>query len=391
MDKRRKASRDHLYVRENGILAFRYKDKNGNWKEKYTGTRSRVSAREFRQNFLTSLAQGVLPNEFAKWHLSEAIDYYLEQRRGIIGPRTWKVHQFRLRRLLSTIGNKRLDQIESLDVERYQSCRRQSGMAATTVNKELELLRFLLRRAKLWRFLEEDYKSLSVSRRSSRDALTVSQLVSLIQTSLERPDWEAACCAAVIAANTTCRSWEIKSLRIADVDLSVENPRLLIRRENTKSDAGAREIELNALALWAVRRLLNRAVLLGGTKPEHFLLPANLSRHTQECDPLKGGRGYDPTKHQQSWRTAWRRLTVKAGIKADFHSLRHTAITIARLQGVDISIVKALAGHMDAKMTDYYTHIGSTAKRDAVQKLERAYGPLKKLLGLQETESSSVQ
>jgi len=168
------------------------------------------------------------------------------------------------------------------------------------------------------------------------------------------------------------------------------NPKLVIRRTNTKSDAGAREIELNLLADWAIRRLLHRAAKLGATEPEHFLFPADLSRHTKNDDPLMGGRGFDPTLHQQSWRTAWRSLTNKAGLPwVDFHCLRHTAITIARLQGVDVAIVKGLAGHMNAKMTDYYTHIGTSVKREAVEKLAEAYRPLQELLGVDNQHSPS--
>ena len=58
-------------------------------------------------------------------------------------------------------------------------------------------------------------------------------------------------------------------------------PVLRIQRQNTKSDAGARDVALNEFALWALKRLLKRAEVLGATDPEHYLLPANLSKHTQ--------------------------------------------------------------------------------------------------------------
>jgi len=212
-----------------------------------------------------------------------------------------------------------------------------------------------------------------------------------VKAGLSNPDWEAALLAAVVAANTACRSWEIKSLRIGDVDLNASNPKLLVRRENTKSNAGAREIELNGLALWAIKRLIERAAKLGATEPEHYLLPADLSRHTKSSDPLKGLRGYDPTRHQQSWRTAWRKMTQAAGLShIHFHDLRHTAITRGREQGVHIGILKAIAGHMDSRMVEYYSHIGTGMKRDAVERIGETYQPVAQLLGLEDATPKSV-
>ncbi len=85
---------------------------------------------------------------------------------------------------------------------------------------------------------------------SPRRPVSLDEFVQLVRASLTNPDWEVACMASVLAANTTCRSWEIKSLRLSDIDLNPKNRKLIIRRENTKSDAGARDIELNALALY---------------------------------------------------------------------------------------------------------------------------------------------
>src|SRR5215467_6552827 len=152
-----------------------------------------------------------------------------------------------------------------------------------------------------------------------------------------------------------------------------------------------REIELNPLAVWAIQRLHSRAAALGCAEPEHYLFPADLSRHTKDCDPLKGSRGFAPTLHQQSWRTAWRNMTRTAGLPwVRFHDLRHTAITKAREQGVDIAIVKSLAGHMNARMTEYYTHIGTDVRRDAVNLIAEAYKPLLELLGMEEPSTKGA-
>jgi hypothetical protein len=71
------------------------------------------------------------------------------------------------------------------------------------------------------------------------------------------------------------------------------------------------------------------AQMLGASHPDPYRLPADLSRHTKNTDPLKRSRGFDPTKHQTSWRTAWRSLRKAAG-----HQIVETAKTAgARLWG----------------------------------------------------------
>jgi integrase len=153
--------------------------------------------------------------------------------------------------------------------------------------------------------------------------------------------------------------------------LDLENRRLTIRRADTKSDSGARTIELNRDALEAAARLLLRASLLKppATQPEHYLMPKYLSRVAHGGH--KGELGYDPTQHQQYWDTAWRSLTEKAGFPGlRFHDLRHTFITHMVELGVSLGVISTFVGHMSARMVRHYTHVSSGAARKAVELLD---------------------
>jgi integrase len=165
------------------------------------------------------------------------------------------------------------------------------------------------------------------------------------------------------------RGGEIKRIRLGMVDL--ENRRIRITRKSTKTNRGARWVELNRAATEAAMRLHRRAQLLGASQPDHFLLPADLSRHTKQTDPLKGQRGFDPTRHQMSWDTAWRRLRKAAGLpRLRFHSLRHTFITMQAERGTPLQVVQDLVGHMSSAVTRHYTHISDNVARAAVEKLD---------------------
>jgi integrase len=184
-----------------------------------------------------------------------------------------------------------------------------------------------------------------------------------------KPGWQVAYYAALLAANTTARGCELKGLRLADVNLLEKT--LTIRRASTKTDAGARVVPLNETAQMACARLLERARKLGALEPEHHLFPASLSQHTKPGDPLKDARGYDPTMAMRSWRTAWRHLTVVAGLRGSrFHDLRHHSITKLAEAGTPDHTLMAIAGHVSHDMLEHYSHIRMQPKRDAVAALE---------------------
>jgi integrase len=138
-----------------------------------------------------------------------------------------------------------------------------------------------------------------------------------------------------------------------------------------------------------------RAQAFGATEPDHFLLPADLSRHTRQDDPLHG-LGYDVRHHQRSWRTAWcalrksvsariveratrekrdltrdERDTVEVFSRLRFHDLRHSCITLLLERGAPFAVVEAMAGHMTRAMTKHYMHISSKAARQAVELLDK--------------------
>ena len=73
----------------------------------------------------------------------------------------------------------------------------------------------------------------------------------------------------------------------------------------------------------------------------------------------------------KGWRTAWRHLTTKAGLKGlRFHDLRHQAITELCEAGLSDMTIMGIAGHVSKEMLAHYSHIRLQAKRQAVEALE---------------------
>lgn len=83
-------------------------------------------------------------------------------------------------------------------------------------------------------------------------------------------------------------------------------------------------------------------------------------------------RRYDPANPTKSWRTAWRNLTDKAGLKGlRGHDLRHNWITSHAEIGTPQSVLEAQAGHLSKRMSDHYKHISEKAARRASDALSR--------------------
>jgi integrase len=190
--------------------------------------------------------------------------------------------------------------------------------------------------------------------------------------------------------------WPVVAVPLGPASQSTDN----CRRPTTKTNAGQRIIELNSAATAAVWKLYARARAVGATEPEHYLLPADLSRHTHKTDPLKGRRGFTVQSHQMSWRTAWRSLryaaakaiednavkeqrelkpeereTIALFRRLRFQDLRHTFVTFMGERGVSLQVVQAMVGHMSAAMVRHYTHISNRAAREAVELLDKPETP----------------
>jgi integrase len=205
----------------------------------------------------------------------------------------------------------------------------------------------------LWHRLRDDYEPLSARVSDIGRVVSREELQNLAKVAQEHEMWEAIFYGFVLAVNTGLRGGEIKKLRIGAID--IQRRCLVVRRNSSKTDAGARHVELNDDATEAVLRLLSRACSLGSQRSEHFLLPKHLSRI--KYGPDVGKRAYDPTQHQNCWRKAWASLTEKANLKSlRFHDLRHTFITHMIERGAPVALIQSLVGHVNARIASLHPH-----------------------------------
>jgi integrase len=359
---------DGLHKRR-GIWHYKLKIA-GKWKEISTKSTNYAQARKTRQEALQAQEEGRLPTDFAKLIFEKASETWLAERRTQVAPKTHRIDKERLVPLKAEMSGRRLCEITS-DIVRAYQMKRTHKVGPRTINLETKVLRMILRRARLWARIADDFKQLPENKQGPGRALSPEHEKKLFEVASSKPAWSLVYYAALLAAQTTARGCELKGLRIGDIDLLEKT--LRIRRASTKTDAGARVIPLNETAQWACARLLERARKLGSIELDHFVMPASLFRHTKLSDPTKGQTGFDPTRPMQSWRTAWRNLTKEAGLPGlRFHDLRHHCITKLAEAGVADQTLMSIAGHVSRQMLDHYSHIRMAAKREAVAGLEKA-------------------
>ena len=170
--------------------------------------------------------------------------------------------------------------------------RTEAGIKPATINRELGLVRGVLKKARRWHLFSEEIRPLPVRQTIGR-ALALDEKLRLLRVAGSRPEWQNAAYAAMLALNTTMRGCEIKQLRWQDIDFM----RKALTICKSKTDAGVRVIPLNADAMSTVLSLYGRAKEHGDVRPEHYVFPACETGH------------FNLERPQTSWRTAWRNLT----------------------------------------------------------------------------------
>lgn len=299
--KRNKTWHAHFFV---DGQRFRQSLETSDWREAQAKYKTLIAAAKAGRLAYTTKGMVRMP-------FSEAAARFLGDRIPHLAPRSIRTEKERGRILNRTFGAIPVLRITPEDLLHYVRRRKSEGIANATINRELDILRGVLKKAKRWHLFADEVHPLPVRQTIGR-ALAYDEKLRLLKIASSRPEWQNAAWAATLALNTTMRGCEIKQLRWRDVDL-IERT-LAIRK--SKTEAGERVIPLNTDAWNAVLSLYRRAQRLGSAEPDYYVFPACEVSH------------FDPTPPQTSWRTAWRSLTTfrcKIGLsEANPASLRAT-------------------------------------------------------------------
>lgn len=325
------------------------------------------------------------------WLDSRSIDPSLQplphKRARFIKDNSKKAYAENVKNLSLFFGELRLDEIHIGHLRQYQEARiagnppfvrkrrpnRNCPVAPCPagprkVNAELALLKRILQKSiyivettvgpvhvSSWsKEMEEYYEPFQEDVPDVQRALTVEEQQRWLAVASTQQRWWIIYWYSLLAFETSMGTNEMRSLRIGDVNLyhGIVN----VPQEGGKNKYRVRTIPLiSAEAKWAAEQLLARARDLGASSPMHYLFPFKYK--AQKHDPTKpmGDTGL---------KVRWEEVREAAGLKwFRMYDTRHAAITRWAEQGKDISDIMAMAGHVNRRMTEHYTHISEQAKR----------------------------
>jgi integrase len=233
--------------------------------------------------------------------------------------------------------------IARAQAESYVSQRIQQGAAASTVNREMTVLKHMLARAVSWEYLGTNRVAGLKPLREPSGRTRFLSLEEIERLLAACEDSISPCLRSfvVVALNTGMRRNEILGLTRRSVDWANRVATLA----DTKNGE-ARYVYLNDAALEALRSLPPR---LDTTR----LFPIGPNQATM----------------------LFHRAVKRAGIE-DFrlHDLRHTFASYQAMSGVAARGLQSLLGHKDPRMTMRYSHLSEAYLRAAVNGVQLGRG-----------------
>jgi integrase len=244
-------------------------------------------------------------------------------------------------------GEQDLARISPKMIEDYKVQRLQHVVAAT-VNREIDTIKNMLRKAVEWGYLRN---SAGASVKKLRTGTPHFRYLSGTET---RKLLEACRCSdnpqlypfVVVALNTGMRLGELTALEWKDIDFK----RGILRVDN-KKDHHTKNYQPRVI-------------------PMNEILSEVLRKVPRRLDSSYVFQRKDGSKFRKM-RTGYRNAVIRSGIPhVRFHDLRHTFASHLVMGGVDIRTVQELLGHKDIRMTMRYSHLAPDHMRKAVNVLD---------------------
>jgi hypothetical protein len=186
------------------------------------------------------------PHELAKLSFEEAAPLWLASHRVHISEKTEADYRRYIKALCWLFRGVRLNEISISHLEQYQAARmagdlgpKKKRAGPVCINHELGALCQLLKRAGLWRALDEHYKPLRIQKSTRGCALSLADEERLFSVMGSNRRWRVAYLCAVVTANTTAGPGEILNLRLRDLNLDADPPSICISQSIKRSQSSS--------------------------------------------------------------------------------------------------------------------------------------------------------
>lgn len=335
--------RDGVYTRKDRPgFWISFVDAQGRRRQKKIDAPNITVAKQIRAQELSRIEQakalGFTPPGEEKF--AEVGERFLKYQKARLTPMAYDREEGIMKQRLMPFFNGKVAMIRRQDVQRYVTERVSDQASPYSVQKELNVLKHLLRLAVEWEILPvnpaQGVKPPRVPAGRIR-YLTPEELRAVLAAC---PDWLRPIVALLVC--TGMRRGEVLGLRWLDVDL--DNKRIILPQTKNGEGRIVYVNELGMMVLTSLPRGEQADKLFAGVTPEQVSM-----RFSRVCVGLK----------IENFR---------------LHDLRHTAASWLRMSGADIHTVAQVLGHKDLRMTARYSHLSPAFLAEAVGKLDAVFG-----------------
>ena len=296
---------------------------------------------------------------------SAAAAEWLESRRQVNHPNTIRTYRGDLCPLLPVLGEIPVDRIDIEHIRAYQRTRGQKVMPQS-VNRELATFQQVMKEYDQWARLAPRYRTLRVVPRRAGHSLTPEEEQRLYDVAFTKKKWLVAGHCMVIMMNTTMGFGELRKLQRHDVDM--ERCCVTVRL-GAKNEYRQRTIPLNTIARQSMEFILARWQKLGGSDPEHYILP-----HRPRGERAPHWRKTIPwilTEPTGAMTSAFRSIRKAAGLPHfRLYDCRVQAITkLLSDPNVSPQVSREIAGHISQAMQNKYSIQQFNTKKAALDGL----------------------
>lgn len=241
-------------------------------------------------------------------------------------------------------SKKKLSELTPWHLEQYKKARKEAGLAPSSINVELAVLKALLHKAQEWGKLAEhpgrDVRLLKVPQGKTRFLSEEEEAAILTACS---PALRRIVQAGLL---TGFRRQELTSLRSSDVDLERD---LVSVAACYAKNGESRTLPVSA----RLKTIMQEALAVRGNASTVFVKDT--------------GKQWTANAFAKAFTAACRRARLDS---LSPHVLRHTFASRLVMAGVDLRTVQELMGHKSIVMTLRYAHLSPSHKRAAVEALE---------------------
>jgi len=314
-----------------------------------TGKKTLPEAIKFRNAFNPETPSHSPTPQISSYKLSNLQKEVLEYAKNNMANSTFELYKKAINNLIKFLGNKRLDGISFLELERFKNHRAET-VSKTSANMEIRTIKAILNYGvKSGLILKNPAINIKQFKLPEKEKLSFSQedlqkIFSVIRDPIIGR-------ITLFGLNTGCRLSGILNIQIKDINF--EEKYFTIRNKaDFKTKSGKiRRIPFSE----GSERLVSP---YKGKSGDRYLFSFK--------GPIRLNKDYVSQKFKKYLRNA--------GLpeKFHFHCLRHTFITNLIKAGVSINFVKELAGHSDIQTTMGYVHIELEDMREAMKTINIA-------------------